>query len=279
MQFVKEQQEIYKAFGFYPKCYRSYDCMWSTPFDMMANQMRQKEKWTGTCGMGIWETIKRYKAIPTMTFTVFYSRDIDSQKSHLRLIRDWYYTKFEKINVTPEYKDAWFSEGTIDHFIHDCLIMYKQCIVSNDAFNKAHVIIENGQGLLLCDDGTDNSEKTPSETGIKTLRTLGIKERPVIHFVTRPYLTRHGSFICENNKNIAKLTDNSIEINQYNEWQHDFNYSKLDIKDLKRRLDIEAKKANVNNYILEVTHCDEIDNEKKFKKNFSNVNFYDTNKL
>ena len=75
------------------------------------------------------------------------------------------------------------------------------------------------------------------------------------------------------------LTDNSIEINQYNEWQHDFNYSKLDIKNLKRRLDIEAKKANVNNYILEVTHCDEIDNEEKFKKNFSNVNFYDTNKL
>lgn len=73
--------------------------------------------------------------------------------------------------------------------------------------------------------------------------------------------------------------DNTIEINQYNEWQHDFNYSKLDIKDLKRRLDIEAKKANVNNYILEVTHCDEIDNEEKFKKNFSNVNFYDTNKL
>ena len=73
--------------------------------------------------------------------------------------------------------------------------------------------------------------------------------------------------------------DNSIEINQYNEWQHDFNYSNLDIKDLKIRLDIESKKANVNNYILEVTHCDEIDNEEKFKKNFSNVNFYDTNKL
>lgn len=50
-------------------------------------------------------------------------------------------------------------------------------------------------------------------------------------------------------------------------------------KNLKRRLDIEAKKANVNNYILEVAHCDEIDNEEKFKKNFSNVNFYDTNKL
>lgn len=30
-------------------------------------------------------------------------------------------------------------------------------------------------------------------------------------------LTRHGSLICENNKSIAKLTDNSIEINQYNE--------------------------------------------------------------
>lgn len=50
-------------------------------------------------------------------------------------------------------------------------------------------------------------------------------------------------------------------------------------KNLKRRLAIEAKKANVNNYILEVAHRDEIDNEEKFKKNFSNVNFYDTNKL
>jgi adenylosuccinate synthase len=279
MQFVKEYDETLNMYGIHPISSRSPECIWSTPWDMMANQIHQKEKWTGSCGMGIWETIKRYAHTLAISFDEFCVASESSQTSYLKTIRDYYFGQIEKIAVPDEYRDSWFSDGTIKHFIEDCRIMFLRCPVREDLDDKKHVIIENGQGMLLCDEGKDDVEKTPSETGVSTIFGIDknlMGENPIVHFVTRPYLTRHGSANWENNKKPHDFVDTSVEINQYNEFQHELCYAYLNIEDLKNRCDAEVAKVGLKNYVVEVTHCDEMDAEKDFKRFFKNdINFYD----
>ena len=71
----------------------------------------------------------------------------------------------------------------------------------------------------------------------------------------------------------------SSEINGFNEFQHDFLYNDLDLFDLKDRIIRDLKKVHKDKFILEVTHCDELDRETEFKKIFENCNFYDSAKV
>jgi hypothetical protein len=78
--------------------------------------------------------------------------------------------------------------------------MYKlsHAIRINDVNQYDEMIFENGQGLLLCDTGVDSYEKTPSKTGIEyaanIITDIGLEhfDELSLHYVTRPYLTRHG---------------------------------------------------------------------------------------
>lgn len=275
MAFEDEYTQIQKTFGINPVSFRHPNCLWSTPWDMMANQIRQKERWTGSCGMGIWETIKRCATFITMPFSDFCLASESVQTSYLLSIRNNY---FKKIDVPQNFREAWFSDGTIKHFIRDCKSMFRKCPVKENLDDKKHIIIENGQGLLLCDTGINDTEKTPSETGVYTIDKNLIHENPIVHFVTRPYLTRHGSVNWEDKKKPFSFIDKSVEINQYNEFQHDFCYSYFDIEDLKKRCDAEVAKIGLKDYIVEVTHCDEMDRSSDFKRLFNShtVNFYDT---
>lgn len=64
MQFVKEYNELTeRGISLKGKIFCDHRVRWSTPYDMMANQiiehLRGKDK-HGSCGMGIWETVLRY---------------------------------------------------------------------------------------------------------------------------------------------------------------------------------------------------------------------------
>lgn len=82
--------------------------MVSTPYDMMANQVieesRGKQK-HGSCGFGIFETIKRYKNGIT---------DFDK-------VKDYYLEKFErdKILISDDWKRIFNDPGINDHFMED----------------------------------------------------------------------------------------------------------------------------------------------------------------
>lgn len=281
IQFNNEKEEIKKTYGIEPIAVRSASCKWATPWDIMANQMLQKENWTGSCGMGIWETVLRYRNGVYMDFDSFAARSHDEQVEFLKKIRD-YYEGVRKIKVNPKYRTPWYSDILIEHFIRDFMSMFECCKVSPSFLNLAsklqsqHFIIENGQGLLLGDKGFDDKEATPSNTGLPSY--IDLKDANV-HFVTRPYITRHGSDTFVGRKLDCDL-NKSTEINQYNEWQHDFFYDYLDLSDLKQRCDKEVAMHHIKRYTVEVTHCDELDREAEFKNIFhGNCNFYDTNKL
>ena len=58
MQFTKEWETLIKK----PNVFRDPKCLWTTPWDMMANRIEgELKKNFASCGMGIWNTIRRSK--------------------------------------------------------------------------------------------------------------------------------------------------------------------------------------------------------------------------
>jgi len=286
MAFRQEYEEIYKKFHIIlPNAVRDTMCRWTTPFDMMFNQMESQFNWKGTCGMGIWATICRFKEIENPTFDCFCQEFTYEQKvQYLNKVKQYYKEKWSR-EIPSNYMIAWYSKYLIEHFIDDCIFMYEHTekLTSKIIDKFDHVIFENGQGLMLNDDGTDDSEKTPSQTGSNTisnfLNLVPDFEHLNIHYVTRPYLTRHGSnkFKPENVDGDLKKDD---EINKYNDWQRSFLYANLDLNMLKSTIDKDRSrwfgKDNIS-FIVDVTHCDELDRTKEFKAMFPDwkLNFHD----
>lgn len=274
MQFVKE----YNSLIVKPNIFRDKYCKWSTPFDMMANHIEQENrKMKASCRMGIWNTIKRYHNTPfSMPFDDFITKlDQEERLEFLNKIKKYYESL---ITIPDKWKDAWNGEYLKEHFIADCMFMFNRTYVWElSQLPYDNLIFENGQGLLLSDIGKDSFDTTPSLTGIEYSKTL-LKELNVkditAHYVTRPYLTRHGAGLLEQacRKETISSSVNEDRTNHYNEGQGEFRFGLLDINALRDRI---IENAGDVKFELDVTHCDEMDRISEFKKIFSKVNTYD----
>ena len=277
MQFAKEHKSLIRK----PlHIYRDKNCRWSTPYDMIFNSITEKSlKRKASCGMGIWNTIKRYNETYCCGFDSFMKRSVESKLYYLNNIKSYYE---RKMTIPNEWKHIWDSANMIAHFIEDCGYMYDNTSVCDlNDLGYDNIIFENGQGLLLSDTGKDIPDTTPSDTGItyglRLARKMGIDDSDITaHYVTRPYLTRHGDgFICDGETNLKNISCglNEDRTNIWNEFQGEFRYGNLDIAGLKQR--IENNRQNIN-YELELTHCDEMDRVSEFSRFFDKVNTYDT---
>ena len=272
MQFVREYETLIVK----PKhIFRDGACMWSTPYDSMANLISEQQKGRhASCCMGIWNTIKRYKTMATMTFDNFLSGE--SAPHYLKLVKQYYE---RNLTIPEEWKATWDSPGIVSHFIEDCKFMAERTTVCGlPTLNYDELIFENGQGLLLCDTGKDTYDTTPSNTGIiyalTMLKEMGVDDITA-HYVTRPYLTRHGDgyLFNETARGIVSSGVAEDRTNHFNEFQGGFRYGLLDIGSLRDRI---VKDARGVDFELEVTHCDEMDRTSEFKKLFEKVNVYDS---
>ena len=274
MQFVKEYTELIRK----PEhIYRDRRCRWSTPYDVMANLIDEEQrKRKASCGMGIWFTIRRYSQIQTMQFDEFMDKP-EQWVEYLVGVRGYYE---QQITIPDHWKDVWQSEGVIKHFLKDCMEMDALTKVAplSSLTTYDHLIFENGQGLLLSDMGKDTADTTPSDTGInyglRMARECGIT-CITAHYVTRPYLTRHGDgeILRHGGRTDTNRRDISASIgedrtNHYNVHQGEFRYGWLDISLLRDRIYQDARECNI---VLEVTHCDEMDREAEFRDKFDNV--------
>ena len=274
MQFVKEYETLIVK----PKyIYRDRDCMWSTPYDVMANLISEEQrKRQCSCGMGIWNTIKRYKSTRTVTLDGFIQMDDAERLVYLHEVKAYYERSLE---IPSHWKLTWDVHNIALHFISDCEFMYEHtfpCDISSLLYED--VIFENGQGLLLCDTGKNTPDTTPSDTGItyalKIAKEMGIEDITA-HYVTRPYLTRHGDGHLSSETPRISVSSSIQEdcTNHYNNNQGTFRYGLLDIQSLYERIENDAKGIN---YELNVTHCDEMDREAEFNKVFNSVNYIDS---
>lgn len=272
MQFVKE----YNSLIIKPnKIYRDWSCLWTTPYDSLANLISESIlKRKASCGMGIWNTIKRSLDCGFLSFDTFIFSD--SKEEYLNNVKK-YYESF--ITIPDEFKSIWNSKGLVKHFIEDCIFTEKHTKVDYlNKLNYDNLIFENGQGLLLSDTGKDTFDTTPSNTGseyaLQLLKENHIEANVTLHYVTRPYLTRHGDgYLNESSRKFISKDIQEDRTNHYNEFQGDFRYGKLDIENLRDRILNDSKGYN---YTLEITHCDEMDRISEFKDYFNNINTYDS---
>ena len=277
MQFMVE----YNALIIKPKkIYRDSHCMWSTPYDSMANLIEEQQRSRcASCCMGIWNTIKRYRQTRTITFDEFvHSRN---PYEYLDSIKEYYE---RTLSVPSSWEMTWNDRGLASHFIYDCQMMYKlttACDLYSLTLNHSYenLIFENGQGLLLSDTGKDTPDTTPSFTGsayaMLLLKGLPHVKEITAHYVTRPYLTRHGEGIIMSQEERKGISSSICEdrTNHYNPFQGEFRYGKLDIGNLYKRIQSDAGKIP---FELEVTHCDEMDRTDEFRKWFDKVNCIDS---
>ena len=270
MQFVKEYTELIRK----PEhIYRDRRCRWSTPYDVMANLIDEEQRRRkASCGMGIWFTIRRCNQTPIMLFDDFMAKP-EHWVEYLTSVRSYY----ERLMTIPDsWSDVWKSEDVVKHFIKDCMAMETLTDVSplSALTGYEHLIFENGQGLLLSDTGRDTADTTPSDTGItyglRMARECGITDITA-HYVTRPYLTRHGDGDMESEVMHRHTISRDVQpdrTNEYNEHQGQFRYGGLDINRLWQRIHADAKDVP---YVVELTHCDEMNREPDFRRTFENV--------
>ena len=285
MQFVKEYFELDDR-GILTrnrtKIYRHPECRWSTPFDMMANQIIEEsrgENKHGSCGMGIWETTLRYKCNFTIQFSVFVNLNRENQLKHLLSVKEYFN---QRIGIIPQkWSDIWNSNTLLEHFINDCKMMYDLTTEIIVPMGYGDVLFENGQGLMLNDLGLDEAGKTPSKTdstyALSIANEMGIECEDIsLHYVTRPYLTRHGRGILEGETSRRLLSSGVQECrtNHYNPFQEDFRYASLDIGALRDRINEDNSQKLTS--VIELTHCDEMDRVSEFKGYFDSINTYDS---
>lgn len=273
MQFVEEYTSLIVKPA---HIYRDPRCRWSTPYDVMANLITEEQQGRhASCGMGIWNTIQRCDHMPIMLFDDFIANP-DKWDGYLEGVKNYYE---QKVDIPDKWRDTWNSNGVKHHFTRDCMIMDKLTEkVELVTLNYENLIFENGQGLLLKDTGHDTFDTTPSDTGInyaiRLAREIGVED-VTAHYVTRPYLTRHGDghLSRETERKVIASTVDEDRTNHFNDHQGMFRYGVLDIEELQKRIKEDARGVT---FELDVTHCDEMDRILEFSKYFDKVNSHDS---
>lgn len=263
MTFVKEYLELAQL-GYKPKMFIESACRWSTPFDMIINQILEEargENKHGSCGMGIWETVVRYqrtgdKNIPFSEFTLM---PVEKQREYLRDIRDNYFfarLAEEGIFVLPEeWQDIVYSSNLIDHFINDMKFMEEH---TSPAFtfplnNFDSIVFENGQGLLLDQNmAFYGNNTTPSATGsVNAITSLNKYFKDYtdgvnieLCYVTRTYMTRHGVGRFETECRKSSINPDMFdETNVTNKFQDHLRYGELILPNLVDRVSADFRGA------------------------------------
>lgn len=254
------------------KIYVNPACMITTPFDMMANQIKEQSRENnrhGSCGTGIFETITRYKAGVTAL--------------NYDIISEYYTEKFKKENIqlSKEWAATFYDKNIFKMFIeYDYPLMKQRSIIAYDDILKEYnnIIFEAGQGLLLDKNNTAYfPHLTPSNTGIKNpaeiINNINWEEEIKVEtcYVSRTYITRHGAgpfkTECWEEEINSSIHDKT---NEPNAWQGSLRYGFLNIKDMLDRCynDFASAKIDNNIFSIAITHLNE------YKLDLSNLEFY-----
>ena len=131
MEFIREYEEL-SSIHRPPMSFMHPDCRFTTPWDMMVNQMLTEKKGVhNSCGFGIWETVLRYQRGWGISFEAFAKMTRDDRLACLRRIRDLYF--YERIREIENMK------GT-PHFFHDSASTAADLLTAHSAAaGKMHV--------------------------------------------------------------------------------------------------------------------------------------------
>ena len=273
MQFVREYEEL-AALGARPRVYIDPRCAFTTPWDMMLNQGSQKLDGTHhTCGMGIWETYKRYTDTNALPIGTYLDLPETEKVRYLTGIRERALIRMREEMPGPvltKWLAAAKSPALLSRFMADIedMCKIKGLLIGEEILHMyPHLIFENGQGLLL--DWSDDEEEavytTPSRTGIfeadKLIERNFTGQTIEACYVTRTYLTRHGDGPLASECHRDELDPGIRETtNVTNPFQGHFRYGKMDVEALDGRIRKDFAghgTKNIWRLALAVTHMDE----------------------
>lgn len=290
--FNKEYEDL-KRKGIVTKTFVHKDCLFTTPFDMLINQIsetyRGKDR-HGSCGLGVNETIVRNNSMNTFTIYDIYKMPNYLTKVLLDIISTYYLTgrlnQLKIESIPTEWVEILSKKDTIiENYIDDLYTMMSRIeIVDDSIFDKyEYVIFEGAQGLLLDQNNMEYfPHLTPSNTGITNPVNM-IKDKNVSDieacYVTRTYMTRHGAGRFDTECKKEDINPNMVDMtNVPNEFQGTLRYGKLDLNDLKNRIenDFDSNRNGLNiKKSLAVTHINEYGiDEEKARETFDGYKLY-----
>lgn len=225
----------------------------TTPWDMIANQKDEDllgDNRHGSCGVGIWHTMKRNESIPFYVSDLIHSHHEDLFNTCKQIIA--FYGMRETDDVINK-----FIDDLIFFLNHVCISVYKGILKNFD-----NIIFENAQGLMLDKNYGIEPHTTPSNTGIvSALRTLDdwcpVLERDIYTYgVTRAYTTRHGAGPLPGEYKNKKYFDDT---NLPHPYQGTLRFGPLDLNRMKELIDQE-KSWNLSNRkdTIVITHLDQV---------------------
>ena len=293
--FNKEYEEL-KRKGIVTKTFVHKDCLVTTPFDMLVNQICEQYRdgnRHGSCGLGINETIVRNNKLDRMTIddvlSLLQSHLVDHVYSNSNYIASYYLPDRLKELRVDSIPTKWIEilskkENIIDNYIIDLYMMQSRIEIVDDSIldKYEYVIFEGAQGLLLDQNNMEYfPHLTPSNTGLTNPVNM-IKDKNVtdieVCYVTRTYMTRHGAGRFDSECNNDEINPNMVDLtNVPNEFQGTLRYGKLDLNDLKSRIekDFDSNNNGLNiKKSLAITHLNEYSLPVGWMNSFDNYKIY-----
>lgn len=272
--FRTEYQALLKL-GEHPAAICDPHCRFSTPWDMIVNQIveaSREDRKHGSCGMGIWETIDRYGTKNGIAIVDIAHLSRESRKLYLKGLRDNYFkNRLERYGIREipdEWSEIWNSPVLLENFLNDLEYFFQNVQLEYSTVIKKFdaAVFENGQGLLLSNPMYGDNT-TPSNTGAaygtSILYELGLENvNTELCYVSRTYMTRHGAgnFITESKSSTFNgLVDKT---NISNPFQGSLRYGDLNTKGLFERVRADSEEAsrklhNVKTSVI-FTHTNEL---------------------
>ena len=245
MEFMREYDDL-RAVHAAPEAYINPHCRFSTPWDMLTNQLfLEKNGLHNSCGFGIWETVLRYQKGFGISFAAFAAMSREDRIAYLRRLRDGYFA--DRIR-SLDAQDYFFRDELLCRFEQDFASMLLLCPLRDAGYLQHYqtVLFENAQGLLLDGNALEGQEfSTPSTTG--SGRVTAAVERIFsgadveICYVTRSYLTRHGDGPMESELTARQLQSafpglKADVTNTENRFQGNLRYGMMDVDLLAERI-------------------------------------------
>ncbi len=285
--FQKELSELREK-GIITKCFIDRNCRFTTPFDMMINQIAEEYRGDakhGSCGLGIFETIVRSGTDQSDTVYGFANRSVPAMRELLDNIVTKYVPdrlqQFGIRNIPAKWAEILGNKDIIiENYIHDFLEMLEHVQTVGEDIVDAYdtVIFEGAQGLLLDQNNLEYMPHlTPSNTGIKNSMDM-IGNRTVeleVCYVSRTYMTRHGAGRFDTECSKSDINEKIIDLtNVPNPYQDSIRYGMLVLEDLKNRICSDLGNVNATKS-LAVTHINEYEvNQEELRKVFNEFGIY-----
>lgn len=255
---VNNEGQALRDHGLIPIIMFNANAMVTTPYDVYANQKREKDLGHGSVGVGFGTTIQRNED----NFKL-YVRDLlypQIRDEKLKNIAAYYGFNTEG-NAIKIFKSA--CDSMMEH--HSVVDALNEALVGAHPQSCWDIIFEGSQGILLDMDYGFFPNVTRSHTTSKNVWEILQKHNfgsvaYRTYYVSRAYQTRHGNgFMTNESSGDNFIKPNPFETNVLNEYQGAFRKSPLDIDLLRYSVSCDAYHNRGGGKYLFLTCLDQVD--------------------